>query len=418
MKKNLKLVAVAMLSFAMFVSCNDNGNDNGGNIGGDGTSDEIPATITSNYTLESGKTYKLDVGVRVSNGATLKIEAGVTIIAQYSDNEDYILIEQGAKIDAQGTKENPIVMTSTREEAGSWGGIHICGYAEINGTAETKKSEIGDATYGGSNNADNSGILRYIVLKYTGEKITTEKESNGISFYGVGSGTTVEYCHVYRGADDGFEFFGGSVNVKYLISTSAGDDSFDWTGGWSGKAQFLVAYQESETVLGYFCDKMIEADNDKSNYVTTPISNPIVANVTLVSENYDATEGNDKGVYVRNGTKIQLYNAIITGKAKDIQVTDKTEDTNVETYLKNGDSVLDYVYITSELSSKNNIYTNADFVANTNNKTTYTPSFTKKYFGIVAGGKDMKTVDSWFTTANYKGAIDPANDWTVGLLVD
>ncbi len=415
MKKNFRFVAIAMLAFATLVSCDDKNEPENGND--DVASDVIPVDITSNYTLEQGKTYKLDGGVRVSNGATLFIEEGVTIIAQADEkNEDYILIEQGAKIDAQGTKDAPILMTSTKKEAGAWGGIHICGYAKLNENDETttKSSEIGDAVYGGTNDADNSGVLRYIVLEYTGEIIGPEKEANGISFYGVGSGTTVEYCQAYRGADDGFEFFGGAVNVRYMVVTSCSDDSFDWTGGWRGKAQFLVAYQEPKSVIGYDCDRMIEADNDSKVFdkgdARGTISFPTIANATFVSENSNAEAGHERGVRLRVGTKVKLYNTIITGKDKDLTV----ETAETENSLKSGESVLDYVYITSELSSNESIYTNDDFVANTNNKTGQAVSFTDKYIGTVAGGKDMKSVDSWFTTANFVGAVEANNDWTAG----
>ena len=96
--------------------------------------------------------------------------------------------------------------------------------------------------------------MRYVRVEYTGFAFDEEHEANGITFYCVGNGTTVEYCQAYRGSDDGFEWFGGSVNVKYLVSTDCSDDSFDWTEGWNGKAQFLVAYQSPKDELGYDCD--------------------------------------------------------------------------------------------------------------------------------------------------------------------
>ncbi len=417
MRKNFQYIAMAMLAVSALVACG--GDDEPVIDGGSTTTDVIPLEITSSYTLEQGKTYKLDGGVRVKNGGVLNIEPGVTIIAQNDENnEDYILIEQGAKIEAKGTKSQPIIMTSTLEEAGAWGGIHICGYAKLNepDAATTKKSEIGDATYGGNNDADNSGTLEYIVLKYTGEIIAPEKEANGISFYGVGNGTTVQYCQAYRGADDGFEFFGGSVNAKYLVVTSCSDDSFDWTGGWRGKAQFLVAYQESEDVVGYTCDKMIEADNDKGTNdkgdERGTASFPTLANVTLVSENNNVSAEADRGIRLRAGTKVKLYNTIVMGKDKDITVeTDRTENS-----LKDGESILDYITIATPLSSSQNIYTNADFLANTNNKVEAV-TLSSKFVGTVAGGKDMSSVDSFFTKAEYKGAIEASNDWTAGWIV-
>ena len=141
---------------------------------------------------------------------------------------DYILIEQGAKINAVGTAEAPIVMTSEREEAGAWGGIHICGRAHTNAMGGGY-SEIGNSPYGGDVEDDNSGVLQYVRVEYTGYAFDEEHEANGISFYGVGNGTTVDHCQAYKGSDDGFEFFGGSVNVSDMVVVSCSDDSFDWT---------------------------------------------------------------------------------------------------------------------------------------------------------------------------------------------
>ena len=157
--------------------------ENGSTISGD---------ITSNTTLAEGYEYKLSGGVHVKEGATLTIKPGVKITAIDDDTPDYILIEQGAKIDAQGTASNPIVMTSETPE-NKWGGIHICGKAHTNAESGSGSSEIGGAKYGGSDDKDNSGTLRYIRLEYTGFALDEEHEANGISFYGVGSGTTVDH---------------------------------------------------------------------------------------------------------------------------------------------------------------------------------------------------------------------------------
>ena len=150
-------------------------------------------------------------------------------------------------------------------------------------------SEIGNAPYGGDQEDDNSGTLRYIRLEYTGYAFDEEHESNGVSFYGVGSGTTVEYLQAYKGADDGFEFFGGSVNAKYLVVTDCEDDSFDWTEGWNGKAQFLVATQVGTTgATDADGDCLIEADNQDVNPNATPCSFPTLSNLTLIGNNSSA----------------------------------------------------------------------------------------------------------------------------------
>ena len=211
--KFYSLAFVAGMSILTACSSDDN-NDNDGN-GGNGNGNEIEngtilkGTITSDVTLAAGNTYKLSGEYIVEEGATLHIEEGVKIIAVYDDIADYILVKQGGKINAVGTPDKPIVMTSEKEEPGAWGGIHICRRAHTNAEGGKGSSEIGGAVYGGNDDADNSGTLQYIRLEYTGFAFDEEHEANGISFYGVGNGTIVDHCQAYKGSDDGFEFFGG-----------------------------------------------------------------------------------------------------------------------------------------------------------------------------------------------------------------
>lgn len=412
MRKNWKFAAMTLVAgMALFTTACSSDNDPAANTGngntegnGNGTEESyvLDKDITENVTLETGKNYTLNGGIHVKAGATLTIQPGVTITAKHDGTVDYILVEQGAKIDAQGTASQPIVMTSEKKEAGAWGGLHICGYAHTNNGSGS--SEIGNAPYGGNNDADNSGTLKYIRLEYTGYAFDEEHEANGVSFYGVGNGTTVEHLQAYKGSDDGFEFFGGSVNVKYLVATSCSDDSFDWTEGWNGKAQFLVAYQEGETSLGYACDCLMECDNNGTNFAATPVAHPVIANATLIGN-----RGEAQGVRLRAGTEVELYNTIITGKGKALTVeTDETENA-----LKNGTSKLEYVAIAGELSSKQGIYTNADFVQATGNLDNQTFTWNNKYVGTLDGGKDL-SADSFFTSTDYKGAVKSGEDWTEG----
>lgn len=404
MKKNWKFATMALIAGVSLFATSCSSDEDPGNNPGDGGEDTyvLDSDITENVTLETGKTYTLNGGVHVKSGATLTIQPGVTIVAQHDETVDYILIEQGAKIDAQGTAAQPIVMTSEKKEAGAWGGLHICGYAHTNNGSG--KSEIGNAPYGGNNDADNSGTLKYIRLEYTGYAFDEEHEANGVSFYGVGNGTTVEHLQAYQGSDDGFEFFGGSVNVKYMVVTSCSDDSFDWTEGWNGKAQFLVAYQEGESSLGYACDCLMECDNNGTNNAATPVAHPTIANATLIGNGGDA-----QGVRLRAGTQVELYNTIITGKGKPLTV----ETNETENALKDGTSKLEYVAISGELSSKQGIYTNADFAQATGNLTNQEFSWTGKYVGTLDGGKDL-SADSFFTKTDYKGAVKSGDDWTSG----
>lgn len=363
---NWKFMTMALAaSMTLFTACTDN-NEPGNGDGGEDDKYELTKDIESYTELEAGKTYTLSGGIHVKNGATLKIPAGVTIIAKHDDVVDYILIEQGAKIDAQGTASNPIVMTSEKKEPGAWGGIHICGYAHTNAEGGTGSSEIGGAPYGGNNDADNSGTLRYVRVEYTGFAFDEEHEANGITFYGVGNGTTVEYCQAYTGSDDGFEWFGGSVNVKYLVSTDCSDDSFDWTEGWNGKGTDLVAYQEAKATLGYDCDCLIEADNNENDNAATPVSHPVLKNLIL------AGNGESKqGIRLRRGTQADIDNAKVCGKGQPLVV----ESALTNTALKNGTSKLTNMTVTAALKSDGD-YTNDDFTAVTSNKVDATLSYT------------------------------------------
>ena len=403
MKSQIKFLTAAVIaSMAFATACNntDNKPDDTTLKGEIPTGTTLTGNITANATLTSGSSYKLSGGLHVKAGNTLTIEPGVTVVAVDDDAPDYILIEQGAKIDAQGTASNPIVMTSELKKSGAWGGIHICGRAHTN-AGEGVLSEIGNAPYGGSDDSDNSGTLRYIRLEYTGFALDEEHEANGISFYGVGNGTTVEYVQAYKGSDDGFEFFGGSVNVKHMVVTDCTDDSFDWTEGWNGRGQFLVAYQSGEEE----CDCLMECDNNGNNFDATPVAHPILSNLTLVGDN---SANNTRGIRLRAGTQAEIYNSIITGKAKCITL--ETEQT--EQALLSGKSKLQHIAMSSDLDSENGIYTAEMFAAATGNSTDYVNALANDYVGTISGG--VTPDDPFFTRVDYKGAVSASDDWTSG----
>lgn len=356
---NRKLFSMALLAgMILFAACSDDETNNNGDNGiADGTT--LSGTITEDVTLKAGNTYKLSGAYTVEEGATLNIEQGVKIVSVYDDNVDYILIKQGGKINAKGTANAPIVMTSEKEEAGAWGGIHICGRAHTNAEGGKGSSEIGGAEYGGNDDKDNSGTLQYVRLEYTGYAFDEEHEANGISFYGVGNGTTVDHCVAYKGSDDGFEFFGGSVNVSNMVVISCSDDSFDWTEGWNGTATDLVAYQEAEATLGYDCDCLIEADNNENNYSAAPIAHPTLKNLILVGNG-----GSKQGVRLRRGTQVTMDNAQICGKGKALTV----ESTETETALTDGTSSIINTIIANNVDSEKGIYTNDVFAAGEGNE--------------------------------------------------
>jgi hypothetical protein len=368
---------------------------------------DLTGELTQSKTLKTGMTYTLSGGLHVKAGVVLTIEPGVIIVAKDDDIVDYILVEQDGNIMAQGTAQKPIVMTSEKKEAGAWGGVHICGRAPINVTGTQSKSEIGDALYGGNDPTDDSGTLSYIRVEYTGYAFSEEKEANGFTFYGVGNGTVVDHLQSYKGSDDGFEWFGGTVNVKYLVATDNSDDSFDWTEGWRGKGQFLVAVQGSESAIGYECDCLIEADNNSKDFAVEPVSFPVLANLTLVG---NGSSLNKRGIRLRAGTHIKLYNTLVTGKTNSLT----TETTETESSLVNGISILDYIQLSGTVSAAEGLYSEGLFTAQSNNGIHQDMSFLTGHTGTVAGGYDMNQVDPFFSSADYVGAVPAANDWTAG----
>ncbi len=261
-------------------------------------------------TLVAGATYKLTGKIQVNSGATLTIPAG-TRIEGTGGTSAYIAVAQGGKINILGTATNPVVMTSglATKNAGDWGGLVICGKAPINRGTVTAQSEVADLTYGGTVANDNSGVIQYLRVEYSGAAFNTEKEFNGISFFGVGNGTVVENVEVYHGSDDGFEFFGGTVNTSNLISIGNEDDQFDWTEGWNGTNTNW--YGKLAFGKG---NRGIEADNYEFNFDANPVSNPTITNLTLIGpgSTADATAyPENQALKLRRGTKGMFNNVVL-----------------------------------------------------------------------------------------------------------
>ncbi|MFC6098169.1 hypothetical protein ACFPVY_16070 [Flavobacterium qiangtangense] len=307
-----KLVFSLAILGAMVTGCSsDDNNDNNGPV--------VPETgvlsgnITQDMTLNAGTLYTLRGSTYVKPGVTLTIPAGTRIEADTEFEEVAFLgVEKGAKIMAQGTAANPIVFTSnaTNPAPQDWGGLVICGNAVTN-LGVNAQAEVTGLTYGGTNPADNSGVLSHIIVEYSGNLINDDAEFNGVTFYAVGSGTQVNDILVYQGSDDGFEWFGGSVNATNLAAIGCQDDSFDWTEGWNGTVTNLYSDQSSAT--NFSADSRgIEADNSATNATLAPISNPTLTNVTLIGRN-NPNVTKEAGAWLRRGTYATISNLYISG---------------------------------------------------------------------------------------------------------
>lgn len=313
----------------------------------------IGGTLSENLTLSTGNEYNLTSGLIVPEGITLTIEPGVIVRANTS-SDVYVAIQQGGVINAEGTSSNPIVFTSNSAtpNPGDWGGLIILGRAPINsvvGGDATSTSEIGGLPYGGSIADDDSGIIRYVRIEYSGGAADAASENNGFSFYAVGSGTTIDFIQAFEGADDGVEFFGGTVNASHISVVGAQDDSVDWTEGFTGTlTDVYIEHRQSH-------DKGIEGDgfNTDIGNNSNPVfwSAPTINNITI--NGLGSSNGNE-AIRLRAGTRAIFNNVFIEGfeegydlddeetgngfSAGDTSVTDITFDDIVLT-LKNDTNV-------------------------------------------------------------------------------
>lgn len=234
----------------------------------------LPGSINNDLSLDASTEYVISNVVSVEDGATLTIPAGTKITARSDSETDatsiYIVVQKGGKIDIQGTEGDPVVMSSTSGEAGSWGGLVIAGNATT--TAGTNATaEVGGIIYGGTQDDDDSGSIQYLILRDAGAQINAESQYNGLSLYAVGSGTTIENIAIINGADDGVEFFGGTVSASKIYLEDNEDDAIDWTEGWNGT---ITDTYVLHTIANF--STAIEADGENKN--------PKIVNFTAVSE--------------------------------------------------------------------------------------------------------------------------------------
>ena len=229
----------------------------------------MQGNLSEDFTLDETIQYSLTGSFIIEDGAKLDIPAGTTITADAGGTEVYIAVLQGGEININGNAGNPVVMSSSEGNQGDWGGLTLCGKATTTAGVDAI-AEVGGFVYGGSDNNDSSGIIRYLQIVGTGAQINPESQYNGISFYAVGSGTLVDNVAIINGSDDGVEFFGGTVEVSNIYLENNDDDSIDWTEGWSGSV--TNAYI-SHTIPGF--STVFEGDKDNAN--------PTFTNITAIS---------------------------------------------------------------------------------------------------------------------------------------
>lgn len=358
------LLALGLTATVMFASCSKDKTPEPAPESG-GT--DIRGVISTNKTLTKDKVWTLRGFVYVTGNATLTIEPGTKIISK-RDSAGILVITKGAKIDARGTAAAPIVFTSGESAPipGDLGGVIVAGNATANGN-HAQMEGVTDTKYnqfGGTNDADNSGFLQYIRIEYAGKSVNPNDEVNGLSMYGVGSGTTVDHIQVTRGLDDAFEFFGGSFNAKYLVAYNNADDDFDFDDGYHGNLQYLISIKDpafTDSKTGGDLSNNLEWDNSngKIPFTVTPNTHARISNATLIGpNNVNSTvlANYGYGARFRRGAQFEIVNSVFLGSQAASFSIESVETANA---FINGTSVFKNNVIHSIATSPFNVGSDA-----------------------------------------------------------
>jgi hypothetical protein len=314
----MKKLLTILLALGLF-SCEKN-------LGGDEGPINVPTTTTltgninTTTTLTSDKVWTLKGYVYVTDGAKLIIQPGTTIVSDVAE-KGALCIERGSQIIAEGTPTKPIVFTSGRPEGqrspGDWGGIVILGRAKTNRSSEpTIEGGIG-RPYGGTNDSDNSGVMRYVRIEYAGIAALPNSEINALTLGGVGNGTILENIQTIYANDDAFEFFGGNVNGKNLYAFATADDDFDFDFGYTGTITNGVAKRDPQFVDSGDAGNGVECDNDGTGSAAQPYTHPKLFNMILVGPNVSTSLSNHNlGLRFRRSTQFTMKNSIVWGWMK------------------------------------------------------------------------------------------------------
>jgi hypothetical protein len=402
-------------------------------------------------TLTSDKKYLLKGQVFVRTGKTLTIQPGTVVMGDKA-TKGTLIIDRGGKLMADGTASQPIVMTSAAKagerDKGDWGGLVLLGYANQNQPDPAVEGITPAAYFGGSNDADNSGIMRYLRVEFAGIELTPNNETNSITMGAVGNGTVLEHTMVSYGGDDGFEWFGGSVNGKYLISFGSWDDDFDVDYGYSGKNQFGLAIRYAS-----FADQsgsnIFECDNGPNDDATTLLTTGTFSNFTGIGPKLTNSQSINANYQhcmdLRRRTAVTIANSVFIGMPRGIRMNQNSVYANyqagtgiltnnimaapattyaagsgtthtagdVEAYwLTNNttDTGTDFAAVLTALGLNSNIF----FGSNVNTDYTANPTFTVTSGALASGAAfTHPKLSSGFDQVAHRGAFGATN-WTSG----
>lgn len=421
----------------------------------------IPSLITGSLTLQraAGVAYEMngrvDVGVDIGaagnaaggSSATLTVQPGVLIYANTTNAEnDFLVVNRGSRLNAEGTESLPIIFTAqqnltggvTDASQGLWGGVILAGRAPISnclgtaagGTVDCENIVEGTVTarYGGASPDDNSGVLRYVQIRYSGTIISQGNELQGLTLGGVGRGTQISHIQVHNSSDDGVEIFGGTVNMRYLVVTGADDDSIDTDVGWQGFIQFALAAQRPGSTQG---DNYIMEIDSNGNEDALPRQFGRIANFTFIH----TTTGTNAAIRLRGGADFTFVNGIVTSQRACLNTVAGFEDASGKSTIRpanaglqdQGPPVFNSVVFGcatnfAETAVNNITVTNAEqqtfFNAGTNNTLGATNVLASVFLpsGVAATTTAFQAATlnpsgtSFFVNTNYIGAVRDAND--------
>jgi hypothetical protein len=456
----MKKMSIALFTgLAFAAAC---GGDDG-NADDDGTDTDAavqpdapdqPGTVRVNEDITASTTWVKETTyilprlkyVFIKDGATLTIEPGTKIVGEQGS---VLVVTRGAKLEAAGTAAEPIVFTSAQPDGqrtpGFWGGVLVLGAAPINvnvnstptsneATFEAFTSAIPEGKFGGDNAADDSGTLKYVRIEFGGFNFLADREFNNLTLCGVGSATEIDFVQVHAGKDDGIELFGGTVNVKHLISSQNQDDGFDTDNGWNGKGQFIVIQNVNPDSAGD-ASNGYESDNHstQASYTAAPRTLPTLYNVTLVGKADNAVGAGSFATVLRRGTGGHYYNHLILNFPKGIEVRDAATEAQItagDLFFKNSiffnnDALGDMDNWPAPQAS-NDINEETYFMNAVNNNREIDPGMPAAAFNrsaptfkvndgspALTGGATPPSDGFFDATATFVGAVG-ATDWTTG----
>lgn len=410
----------------------------------------ISGNLTGIVNWSNDTIYLLQGKVYVKAGATLNIQEGTIIKGDKSTPGSALIITRGAQIYAVGTATQPIVFTSSETPGnramGDWGGVVIAGNAKTNvvggigtfegGNLANPDGTASDGQYGGLNDLDNSGELKYVRIEYAGFAYAPNNELNSLTMGAVGSGTKISYVQCSYGLDDAFEWFGGNVNADHLIAFRGNDDDFDTDFGFSGKVQFGVCLRDTLVADAVSGANAFESDNDGGGSANNPKTKPVFSNMTLVGPRFTASTSFDpnfrRGAHIRRNSEMSLFNSVVMGWPVGIKIDgDSCQNNANNNLLKVKNTVVAGCPMNLDSAATatswgitpwyntagwdNMVYANNSDLMLSSPFNYNAPDFRPAAGSPLLSGASFADafLSSGFTSVNYRGAFG-ADDWTAG----